>query len=235
LTCVNTGLRNLASLKLIRFLYDGAWTALAFIWGHAHIRRRGAAYLMGGDLWRVSRAGRFGEARFATYFCFLVLILPLYSRGKFLVIIVAHSSAVPEREKLLKTMLALAQCGRQQRILVAGGKSIELTFELERDGYSRAASVANCGRAAKQYDVALVDWRRRTFRSLEETLDWLVDFLHPDGRLLVATDPQKAQAREALNAALEKRGFVVEDAIIYDGGYAVSARSRAFRPILQAA
>lgn len=147
----------------------------------------------------------------------------------------AHSSTVSEGDKFLKHMLAFAQCGKQQRILVAGEKSIELTFELERDGYSRATSVANCGRAARQYDMALVDWRRRTFRSLETTLDWLVDFLHADGRLLVATDPQKAQAREALNAALEKRGFVVEDAIIYDGGYAVSARSRAYKPILQAA
>lgn len=147
----------------------------------------------------------------------------------------AHSSVVPEREKFLTTLLALARCGKQQRILVAGEKSIELMFELERDGYSRVASVANCGRAARQYDLVLVDWRRRTFRTLEATLDWLIDFLHADGRLLVATDPQKAQAREALNAALEKRGFVVEDAIIYDGGYAISARSRAFKPILQAA
>jgi hypothetical protein len=88
-------------------------------------------------------------------------------------------------------------------------KSIELMFELERQGYAHVASVANCGRAAKQYDVALVDWWRRTLRSLETTLDWLVDFLHAEGVLVVATDPQKSHARETLSAALEKPGFVM--------------------------
>jgi hypothetical protein len=78
-------------------------------------------------------------------------------------------------------MIALAQCSKLQRIIVAGEKSIELMFELERRGYARVASTANCGQPAEQYEVALIDWRRRTFRSLETTLDWLVDFLRPDG------------------------------------------------------
>jgi hypothetical protein len=37
-----------------------------------------------------------------------------------------------------------------------------------------------------------------TFRSLETTLDWLVDFLRPDAVLVVWTDCQKAQARESV-------------------------------------
>lgn len=189
--------------------------------------------IFGGSVWLGGSSRACCKPIFASssQFYRFILVANSYTLGDN----VAHSPAVPEREKFLTAMLALAQCGRQQRILVAGEKSIELMFELERDGYSHVASVANCGRAAKQYNMALVDWRRRTFRSLEATLDWLVDFLHADGQLLVATDPQKVQAREVLNAALEKRGFVVEDAIIYDGGYAVSARSRAFKPILQAA
>jgi hypothetical protein len=132
-------------------------------------------------------------------------------------------------------MIALAHCGKQQRLLIAGEKSIELMFELERHGYIHVASAANCGRAAKQYDVALVDWRRRTLRSLEPTLDWVIDFLHAEGVLVVATDPQKAHARAVLNAALETRGFVIEDTIVHAGGYAVSARRRALRPVLKAA
>ena len=146
-----------------------------------------------------------------------------------------ESLATPTRETLLEPFIALAHGCKQQRILIAGEKSIELMFELERQGYAHVASVANCGRAAKQYHVALVDWRRRTLRSLETTLDWLVDFLHAEGILVVATDPQKAHARETLSAALEKRGFVIEDTIVHACGYAVSARGRALRPILKAA
>ena len=49
-------------------------------------------------------------------------------------------------------------------------------FELHRYGYVRASGTANCGHPAGQYDVALVDWRQRTFKALERTLDWLMDF-----------------------------------------------------------
>lgn len=44
-------------------------------------------------------------------------------------------------------------------------------LELHRRGYVRAAATANCGLPAGQYDVALVDWRRRTFKTLEIALD----------------------------------------------------------------
>jgi hypothetical protein len=60
-------------------------------------------------------------------------------------------------------------------------------------------------------------------------------FLDAEGTLVVATDPQKAHTREALNAALEKRGFVIEDTIVHAGGCAVSARRRTLRPVLKAA
>jgi hypothetical protein len=42
--------------------------------------------------------------------------------------------------------------------------------------------------------------------------------------MIRGTDPQKSPARAALNAALEKRAFVIENAIVHAGGYAVSAR-----------
>jgi hypothetical protein len=67
------------------------------------------------------------------------------------------------------------------------------------------ASVAKCGHPAKHYHLALVDWRRRTFRRLEATLNWLVDFLCEEGVLIVLTNPQKAHTRANIDAALEKR------------------------------
>ena len=108
-------------------------------------------------------------------------------------------------------------------------------LELQRRGYVRAAATANCGHPAGQYDVALVDWRRRTFKSLEVALYWLVNFLSPAGVLVVWVDPQKATANDALRLSLERRGFVIEGGTVHDCGCAVSARRREMNPVRKAA
>lgn len=138
-------------------------------------------------------------------------------------------------ERVMEPMLALGRCSRQHRIIVAGSKSVELMFELHRRGYNRTASTANCGLPAGQYDVALVDWRRRTFRVLETTLDCLVDFLTPTGILVVWVDPQKPAANEELRSSLRRRGFVIEDGTVHEFGYAVSARRLDVRQLPKAA
>ncbi len=132
-------------------------------------------------------------------------------------------------------MIALARCSKLHRIIIAGEKSIELMFELDRWGYARVATTANCGRPAEQYEVALIDWRKRTLRSLEGTPDWLGDLLDPDGVIVVWSDRQKAQAREGVNTALEKRGFSIEATTVRADGSLVSARRRDVKPIPKAA
>jgi hypothetical protein len=106
---------------------------------------------------------------------------------------------------------------------------------LHRRGYVRASAWANCGHPAGQYDAALVDWRQRTFKALERTLDWLVDFLAPAGVLVLWVDPHKPAAYQDLRSALERRGFVVEAATVRDDGSAISARRYQMNPISQAA
>jgi acetolactate synthase regulatory subunit len=108
-------------------------------------------------------------------------------------------------------------------------------LELQRRGYARAAATANCGHPAGQYDVALVDWQRRTFKTLEVALDWLVDFLSPSGMLVVWVDPQKTAATETLRLSLERRGFVIEGGTVHDCGCAISARRREVNPVRKAA
>ena len=138
-------------------------------------------------------------------------------------------------DRIIEPMIALAGCSKQHRIVVAGSKGVELMLELHRRGYARAAATANCGHPAGQYDVALVDWRRRTFKTLEPALDWLVDFLSPTGVLVVWVDPQKAAANETLRLSLERRGFVIESGTIHECGCAVSARRRELNPVRNAA
>jgi hypothetical protein len=87
------------------------------------------------------------------------------------------SLQVAAGDRIIEPMIALADCSTQHRIIVAGSKSMELILQLHYRGYMRAAATGNCGRPAGQYDVAFVDWRRRTFGTLEATLDWLASFL----------------------------------------------------------
>ncbi len=152
-----------------------------------------------------------------------------------MVTVMTRSHLAPTGDRILEPMIALARCSKQQRIVVAGSKSIELTSELNRRGFIHVASTANCGRAAGQYDVTLVDWRRRTFQALETTLDWLVDFLKPGGLLVVWIDPQKEAVRQDLYAGLERRGFLIEDRAVHEFGSAVSARRREEKPVPKAA
>jgi hypothetical protein len=147
----------------------------------------------------------------------------------------APSRATPLGDRIVEPMIALAGCSKQHRIVVAGSKAVELMLELHRRGYARTAATANCGHPAGQYDVALVDWRRRTFKSLEIALDWLADFLSPSAVLVVWVDPQKATANDALRLSLERRGFVIEGGTVHDCGCAVSARQRELNPVRKAA
>lgn len=145
------------------------------------------------------------------------------------------SRATPAGDRIIEPMIALAGCSKQHRIVVAGSKGIELMLDLQRRGYVRTAATANCGHPAGQYDVALVDWRRRTFKTLEVALDWLVGFLSSAGVLVVWVDPQKAVANETLRLALERRGFVIEAGTVHECGCAVSARRREINPVRKAA
>jgi len=138
-------------------------------------------------------------------------------------------------ERIIEPMLALARCSKLQRILVAGSKSAELMFELHRRGHVRVATTANCGLPAGQYDVALVDWRQRSIKALETTLDWLVDFLSPAGVVVVWVDPQDPAGNRKLRRALEAHGLTVEAGTIREYGCAVSAQRRDMKPLPRAA
>jgi hypothetical protein len=145
------------------------------------------------------------------------------------------SLQVATGDRIVEPMIALAGCSTQHRIVVAGSKSIEMMLDLRRRGYLRAAATANCGCPTGQYDVALVDWRRRTLNALEPALDWLVDFLSPGAVLVVWVDAQKPAANQSLRASLEKRGFVIEQGTVHECGCAVAARRQQAYPLQQAA
>ena len=149
--------------------------------------------------------------------------------------VMTQSRPTSANERIIEPMITLARCTPQDRIIVAGAKAIELMSVLQRRGFLRAAATANCGHPAKQYSVALVDWRQRSLPALETTLDWLVDYLNPAGVLVVWVDPQKPAANQNLRETLQRHGFRVEAGTAYEFGFAISARRFEISPISQAA
>lgn len=152
-----------------------------------------------------------------------------------MVSVMTESRLVRGNERIIDWMIGLSGCSKLHRILVAGARSVELMFELRRYGYIHAAGAANCGRPAGQYDVALVDWRQRTLRTLERTLDWLVDFLCPKAVLVLWVDAQKPAVIQELRSTLERRGFVVEAVTVREDGATFSARRYQQNPLSKAA
>ena len=146
-----------------------------------------------------------------------------------------NSPHVATGDRIIDPMIALAGCSVRERIIVAGARSVELMLELHGRGYTGAASTGNCGRPSAQYGVALVDWRRRPLRTLETTLDWLMNFLSPDGMLVVWVDAHKPKADESLRALIERRGFVIKQSAVHDCGCALAATRRQAFPMRQAA
>lgn len=138
-------------------------------------------------------------------------------------------------DRIIDPMIDLSACAKTDRVVISGSKALEFMLEMQRRGFDRTAASANCGRAANQYDVALVDWRRRTIASLDPTLKWLLGYLRPAGKLVVWVDAQKETANEILRAMLERRGFAVESGTDHDCGRGISARLLETRPLKQAA
>ena len=133
-----------------------------------------------------------------------------------MVTIMNQSRPASADERIIEPMLALARCSKLERIIVKGSKGIELMFALHRRGYLRAAATANCGHAASQCDVAVVDWRQRSINTLDATLGWLVDYLSPAAVLVLWVDSQKPTGKQNLQAALERHGFRVEAGTVHE-------------------
>src|SRR5215471_11733550 len=125
-------------------------------------------------------------------------------------------------DRITGTMIALAQCSAEHRVILAGSNEPDRLFKLHSRGFSRVVTTATCTLSRRRYDVAFVEWRQHSIKALETTLDWLVHLLSPVGVLVIWIDA--APERRKLCSAIEKLGFQVETGARCENGFVVSAR-----------
>jgi hypothetical protein len=136
-------------------------------------------------------------------------------------------------DQIIETMIALARCSKDHRIILAGSKGPDRIFKLRTRGYVHLATTATCKLPRGQYDVAFVEWRQHSVKALETTLDWLVHFLSRTGVLVIWIDT--APAARKLLSAIERLGFRIELGTRCENGFTISARRHEFsRQILAA-
>jgi hypothetical protein len=116
-----------------------------------------------------------------------------------------HSMPHGSIDRIIDTMIELAQCSRDDQIILAGSKEPGRIFELRSRGYPRVVTTATCKLSRDRYDVALVEWGQHSIKALETTLDWLVHFLSPIGVLVIWINV--ASGHQELRSAIERLGF----------------------------
>ena len=134
----------------------------------------------------------------------------------------SNRTPAPASDRVMETMIELAQCSKFHRIIVAGPDGVNRMSVLHRRGYKRVSTTSTCGLPRGQYDVAWVEWRQHSIKALETTLQWLVHFLAPASGLVVWID--EPTNRRALGSILERLGFRVEVGTRCEHGLAIAAR-----------
>ena len=125
-------------------------------------------------------------------------------------------------EPIIETMIRLARCSSSHRIILSGSEGPHKMFELRRRGFHRVATTATCGLPRGQYDVAFVDFQRRSIKSLEATLNWLVHFLASTSVLVIWIE--SPENSDGLVSMFGRLGFRIEAGTRCERGLAISAR-----------
>jgi len=133
------------------------------------------------------------------------------------------TTSIASGDRIIETMIELAQCPKFHRIILAGPEGPHRLFELHRHGYRRVATTETCGLPRNQYDVALVEWQH-SIKALATTLDWLVHFLTPASVAVIWINSSESPDRRKLGSILERLGFRIEAGTRCGNGLAISAR-----------
>jgi hypothetical protein len=128
------------------------------------------------------------------------------------------STAVARR--LVDRIVALADAGRDDRVLVIGWSCVDFVLELARRGFQDVACCVLDG--APHAGVPGVHGER----GLHTVLSYLGRGLCPRGALVIATDEESSEWLDRRRAILVRRGFVFfRSQLEPDGGFVICRRT----------
>ena len=146
-----------------------------------------------------------------------------------------QSSPIPSDERIVDAMIQLARVTKSHRVIVAGTNSAEALLKLRRRGYLRVTTTKICLVPCRQFDVALIAWREQSIKTLEATLDRLVQYVSAFGALVLWIGPHECIANQAPGLVVQRLGFRIESGTSCENGIAIAARRLDSVPAAKAA
>jgi hypothetical protein len=145
----------------------------------------------------------------------------------------AQLHSVSDTEQVVDTMIGLTRLTDLDRVIVAGGGSMDLYLALRRRGF-HAATTATCRIPKGQHSVGLIAGQT-SLQAIETALGELSPFLGTSSTVAVLIDSREIGAGLRIRGKLEQMGFRIEAGVRCQEGFVLSAIRHGFGQMEKAA
>lgn len=145
----------------------------------------------------------------------------------------AQLHSVSDTEQVVDTMIGLTRLTDLDRVIVAGGGSMDLYLALRKRGF-HAATTATCRIPKGQHSVGLIAGQN-SLQAIETALGELSPFLGTSSTVAVLIDSREIGAGLRIRGKLEQMGFRIEAGVRCQEGFVLSAIRHGFGQMEKAA
>jgi hypothetical protein len=145
----------------------------------------------------------------------------------------AQLHSVSDTEQVVDTMIGLTRLTDLDRVIVAGGGSMDLYLVLRKRGF-HAATTATCRIPKGQHSVGLIAGQN-SLQAIETALGELSPFLGTSSTVAVLIDSREIGAGLRIRGKLEQMGFRIEAGVRCQEGFVLSAIRHGFGQMEKAA
>lgn len=145
----------------------------------------------------------------------------------------AQLHSVSDTEQVVDTMIGLTRLTDLDRVIVAGGGSMDLYLALRKRGF-HAATTATCRIPKGQHSVGLIAGQT-SLQAIEAALGELSPFLGTSSTVAVLIDSREIGAGLRIRGKLEQMGFRIEAGVRCQEGFVLSAIRHGFGQMEKAA
>jgi hypothetical protein len=146
----------------------------------------------------------------------------------------AQLHSVSDTEQVVDTMIGLTRLTDLDRVIVAGGGSMDLYLALRKHGFHRAATTTTCRIPKGQHSVGLIAGQT-SLQAIEAALGELSPFLGTSSTVAVLIDSREIGAGLRIRGKLEQMGFRIEAGVRCQEGFVLSAIRHGFGQMEKAA